>query len=241
VRRRAIPLPRRYCVRGERGSPLGRRRLEPPRFGVDCPAYPRSPRLSARTLYRPLYEAFAEQRPPGWPAAGAGALCALAAQRRAATFEGDIARLRILAKDMRAAALHADSEHVARAAERARRRADGGPRRGPGAEPRFTFRQTAPEGRPRFETPELRRLRVRDELLRVGEHPGLASARTCSAPDARPPSARRPARPRGATPVLYRLPDGMTERAQRYRRELADGRWALPDAWSEATPVEPDA
>jgi len=42
-------------------------------------------------------------------------------------------------------------------------------------------------------------------------------------------------------PVLYRLPDGMTERAQCYRRELADGRWALPDAWSEATPVEPDA
>ena len=55
-----------------------------------------------------LYEAFAEQRPPGWPAAGAGALCVLAAQERAATLEGDIARLRCLAKDMRAAALHAD-------------------------------------------------------------------------------------------------------------------------------------
>ena len=66
-----------------------------------------------------LYERFAAQRPPGWPAAGAGALCALAAHQRAASLEGDIARLRMLATDMRAAALYADAQRV----ERARRRA----------------------------------------------------------------------------------------------------------------------
>jgi hypothetical protein len=52
-----------------------------------------------------VYEAFAEQRPPGWPASGVAALCALASQRRAAVFAGDVARLLTLAKGMRAVAL----------------------------------------------------------------------------------------------------------------------------------------
>jgi hypothetical protein len=40
-----------------------------------------------------LYDAFVEQRPPGWPLSGAGAVCALASQKRAACLAGDIARL----------------------------------------------------------------------------------------------------------------------------------------------------
>ena len=40
-----------------------------------------------------LYEANAEQRPPGWPTSGAAALCVLAAQGRADWLAGDVARL----------------------------------------------------------------------------------------------------------------------------------------------------
>lgn len=186
-----------------------------------------------------LYEAFADQRPPGWPAAGAAALCVLAAQQRAATLEGDIARLRCLAKDMRAVALHADAERVARATQRADRRAGG--YAAPDAI-RFTFRQSPPGGRPRFETPELRRLRIRDELLRAGEHPGLSPNVFRSSWEAAM-RHQAGAHPHG-DPVLYRLPDGMTERAQRYQREIHDGRWTLPASWtpdddSEDEPTRP--
>jgi hypothetical protein len=38
----------------------------------------------------------------GWPQAGAAALCVLAALGGADTLEGDIARLLVLARDMRA-------------------------------------------------------------------------------------------------------------------------------------------
>ena len=38
--------------------------------------------------------------------------------------------------------------------------------------------------------------------------------------------------PAWGDPVLYRLPDGMTERAQRYQREIHDGRWTLPASWT---------
>jgi hypothetical protein len=176
-----------------------------------------------------LYEAFAEARPSGWPAAGAAALCVLAAQRRAATLEGDISRLRLLAKDMRAAALHADPDRVERARRRAERRADASASGGSQGALRFVFRQARGSGRARFETPELRRLRVRDELLRDGDHPGLSPNVFRAGWEA---AKRRQA---GADPwgdpVLYRLPDGLTERAQRYQRELADGRWALPEDW----------
>jgi hypothetical protein len=41
-----------------------------------------------------LYEAFAEYRPRGWPASGAGAFCVLASQHRADVLMGDVARLR---------------------------------------------------------------------------------------------------------------------------------------------------
>jgi hypothetical protein len=176
-----------------------------------------------------LYEAFAEGRPPGWPAAGAAALCVLAAQQRAGTLEGDIARLRCLAKDMRAAALHAYPQRVEHARRRADRRAAAA---APGV-PRFAFRQTRPGGRPRFETPELRRLRVRDKLLRDGAHPGLSPNVFRAGWQA---AKRQEA---GADtwgdPVLYRLPDGMTERAQRYQREIAEGRWALPAGWPQTS------
>ena len=105
---------------------------------------------------------------------------------------------------------------------------------------RFVFRRPPDAtGRPRWETPELRRLRVRDELLGAGEHPGLSpNVFRAGWEAAKRHDAGAPAH---GDPILYRLPDGMTERAQRYRRELADGRWALPDGWAEATPGEPDA
>ena len=64
-----------------------------------------SDELARRTSHAlRLYEAFATQRPPGWPAAGSAALLALAGQRRADSLAGDVARLLILAKQMRAAA-----------------------------------------------------------------------------------------------------------------------------------------
>jgi hypothetical protein len=52
-----------------------------------------------------LYETFADERPPGWPRGGAAALGALASQRRADVMAGDVARLLVLAKGMRAAVL----------------------------------------------------------------------------------------------------------------------------------------
>jgi hypothetical protein len=130
---------------------------------------------------------------------------------------------------MRAAALHADGERVEHARRRAERRADASAPEAPG----FAFRQTRPGARARFETPELRRLRVRDELLRDGHHPGLS-------PDvfrAGWEAAKRHEASADAwgDPVLYRLPDGMTERAQRYQREIAQGRWAPPAGWPETS------
>ena len=188
-----------------------------------------------------LYEAFADQRPPGWPAAGAGALCVLAAQQRAATLEGDVARLRCLAKDMRASALHADAERVARAAQRAKRRGDGYAHRVPPGAPRLAFRHARTGERPRFETAELRRLRVRDELLGAGEHPGLSPNVFRAAWEA---AIRHDAgEPGHGDPMLYRLPDGITQRAQRYHREITEGRWTSPPGWpghgSENTPQRP--
>lgn len=81
---------------------------------------PGQERLAARAIA--LYEAFADQRPPFWPASGAVALTVLAAQQRAASLAGDVARLLILGKDMRAAALERDSERLAAMRRRAEHR-----------------------------------------------------------------------------------------------------------------------
>ena len=184
----------------------------------------------ARRLARAaaLYEAHAAARPPEWPASGPAALTVLAAQRRAATLAGDAQRLMNLAKDMRALERHADAERVQAARRRAEARAEAAAesRRG-----RLPFRLP---GRPRIETPEARRRRVRDELLRADEHPGLSPRvfeeawRAAKRHDAGEPT--------WGDPELYRLPDGMTARAERYRHELDADRWTLPAGWPSPKP-----
>ena len=208
---------------------------------------PGQERLAARAIA--LYEAFADERPPGWPAGGAAALTALAAQQRAASLAGDIARLLILAKDMRAAALERDPERLAAMRGRAERRSAPPPGR-------FEFRTA---GGPRYETAAQLRDRLRDDLLLAGEDPGaypnLAFAEdrirrlhATAAEHGVTPAPRhgweyaehqRRRREdeaaaglrRGAEPYGVSL-DGMADRAERYRRELAHGRWNLPERWT---------
>jgi hypothetical protein len=177
------------------------------------PSWDALARKAARAIA--LYEIFADRRPPGWPASGPAALCALASQRRAAVFAGDVARLLVLAKGMCAAAQLADRDRLARGAVRARRRADvpAGP---------FRFRT----GALRWESAEQRRVRVRDELLLAGADP------------ARWPNGALAARAPGlhgrrtealviTGPDAHAELDGVGARAARYRAELANGRWAL--------------
>jgi hypothetical protein len=191
-------------------------------------AGPRSPGLSGRAARAvALYDAFAEQRPPGWPDAGAAALCALAGQRRAAVLAGDIARLLALAKGMRARALAADSQRVERAAVRARRR-----RRAPDG--RVAFRTD----RPRWETPEQRRVRVRDELLLAGANPA-EWPNASLATQALGRGGRHTVAPALIGPDPHAELDGVGARAERYRAELANGRWALPAGLVLTTPPHP--
>jgi hypothetical protein len=174
-----------------------------------------------------LYEEFAVQRPPGWPASGAAALCALASQRHAAVFAGDVARLLVLAKGMRAAALERDAERVARAAIRAQRRRAATP--GPVA-----FRLPTV----RWETAELRRRRVRDALLHAGDDP--AAWPNSELAERHHPQLRRQfaARPALVGTESFSELDGVAARARRYRAELASGRWRLDAGWrsSMSTP-----
>ncbi|RKQ92956.1 hypothetical protein C8N24_2813 [Solirubrobacter pauli] len=163
-----------------------------------------------------LYEAHAEERPPGWPVSGAAALCALASQRRAEQFVGDLARLLVLAKGMRAVAAQRDGLRVARAQRRAaaRRRAAAGPRV-------LQFRLAAP----RFETAEGRRTRVRDAVLLAEGDPSawpnaelaLKHLAALSVHDVRL-----------LEPDRCEELDGVGARATRYRDQLARGTWALP-------------
>jgi hypothetical protein len=114
-----------------------------------------------------LYEAFAEQRPPGWPDTEPAALLVLAARGRAATLRGDLASVPILAKGMRAVALHADPERVARARRRALKRAM--PKQA-----RFAFRTVPRAPAAHWPEPaEHQRMRIRDEALQAGLHPGV--------------------------------------------------------------------
>jgi hypothetical protein len=138
-----------------------------------------------------LYEAFAEQRPPGWPEAGPAALCALAGQGRAAVLAGDVARLLALAKGMRGAALVGDPELLAA------RGGPSAPSTSRAARPRCVQDSLAALGERRAATrPCPRRAAAgRREPRRVAERcAGHASAR----PRRPPPGRARVDRPRPA-------------------------------------------
>jgi hypothetical protein len=176
----------------------------------------RSAELAGRAAHAiALYERFVDERPPGWPQTGPAALCALAAQRRAAVLAGDIARLLGLASGMRASALLGSAERLERAAARAHRRQRS-------LDPGVPFRT----GRPRWETAEQRRVRVRDELLLAGADP----ADWPNAALAGQTLARRAPRapgPEALGPDPHVELDGVGARAARYRAEQRAGRWAL--------------
>jgi hypothetical protein len=124
---------------------------------ADVPS-PAVARRAARAIE--LFERHTEFRPRGWPESGAGALLVLAAQRRADWFAGDVARLMILARQMRAVALERDPSRRDRQAARARRRAAPWPAG-------IAFRAPAQ----RWETSEQRRRRIRDLVLLAGDDP----------------------------------------------------------------------
>jgi hypothetical protein len=161
-----------------------------------------------------LYEQHADHQPPGWPRAGAAALCVLAALGRADTLEGDIARLLVLAKDMRACTIVHDDERRARMTRRAMARA--GTTRG-----RLSFRSPGPA---RWETIEQRRLRLRDELLFAGEDPSTWTI--AAAIEHR--NYRNPRPELVDTDAVDQELDGARSRQLRYTDELRLGRWDLP-------------
>lgn len=172
-----------------------------------------------------LYEHHGEHRPPGWPAAGTGALCVLAAQGRARTLEGDIALLLILARDMRACALLDDDEHRRRCAARAAKRAT------PRATP-IAFRSTLP---PRFETNEQRRRRLRDQLLLQGENPADWTIATALAHRLGLKVAADLVDAQHSEELTGELA-GFRDRVARYREELRSGRWQLPSGFFPTPP-----
>jgi hypothetical protein len=170
------------------------------------------------------YEEHADERPPGWPASGAGALCALASQGVAATLAGDAARLQILASCMRAIARERDPQRVPRAVLRVQHAESRQRRTG------FAFRH---EGR--WETTEQRRQRVRRAVLAAGCDPaGWPNAALAS--DWLPTSPDRPRAPELIEPDDHAALDGVGARAHRYRSELDAGRWDLLPSWHQPDP-----
>jgi hypothetical protein len=165
-----------------------------------------------------LYEAFAGGRPRGWPEFGPAALCALASQERAGTLAGDISRLLILAKAMRATARLRDPARTQRASKRAEARSQV-------PQMPLRYRRAARTQ----ETAEQRRRRVRDVVLLRGGDPAAW-------PNAEPALShlkhdRGTAEVRVIGPVTYAELDGVGARAQRYRHELETGRWTLAGGW----------
>jgi hypothetical protein len=166
-----------------------------------------------------LYEAHRATRPDGWPESGAAALCVLASQHRADTLAGDVARLLLLAKGMRAVQLERDVPRLRRAQRRAARRRHPAPKR-------LVFRLAAQPAR--WETGEQRRRRVRDALLLAGRNPAAW------------PNAQLASEwleldgPRLVEPDPCEELDGFGARATRFRDQLARGDWSLPDF-----PLEP--
>jgi hypothetical protein len=165
-----------------------------------------------------LYEAFAGQRPPGWPASGPGALCALAAIGGAQVLAGDVARLFGLAKGMAAAALADDPQRLQRSRARVQARHTPGPSR-------LAFRLS-----PRDETAEGRRRRVRDALLIAGRNPSVWPNAWLAIEHA--PELAGLSQPRLLEPDRFAELDGLGARAARYRDELKRGRWPLPQAFT---------
>jgi hypothetical protein len=176
-----------------------------------------------------LYEAHAEQRPPGWPTNGPAALCALATQRRADWLAGDVARLLTLASAMRATALEHDADRLARARSRA------------------ASRRTPPEGRiafrtlrPRLETAEQRRQRVRDAVLLTGGNPAAWPNAELALDHIPTLRAARVSDPQLVDRDSCAELDGVGARAARYRAQLTHGHWQLPPDWT-TTPTPPPA
>jgi hypothetical protein len=174
--------------------------------------------LERTTAAIAAYERYAEYRPAGWPLSGAGALCALAAQCRAETLDGDIARLACLARDMRATARHRYPGRLERLRRRALRRAAALRQALP-----FNYRRP---GGPSIETAEHRRERVRGELLLGGHDPGAwPNAALAIQSIYRPATA-------GPTLIgreVHKELDGTATRARRYADEQHERLWALPE------------
>ena len=175
--------------------------------------------------------AFVEHRPAGWPTSGAGALCVLAAQRRADRLAGDVARLDGLARGMRAIALEHDPARLARARERARRRHVPPPAR-------FEFRVRRSERRG-WETAEQRRERVRDLVLLAGGDP--AAWPNAELAVRHHPALRATTAPEPVLVDRDRVEelDGVGARARRYREQLAAGAWRLPPDLPLDTDLKP--
>jgi hypothetical protein len=174
-----------------------------------------------------IYEAFSAQRPPGWPAGGPAALCALASQHRAASLAGDVARLLVLAKGMRAAARLRDPVRTPRAVKRALAR-------GAVADTRLLYRRAASAQ----ETAEQRRQRVRDAVLLSGGDPAAWPNAELALEQLQQARASEP-QVVGPNPCVEL--DGVGARAQRYRHELEAGRWTLADGWTDPSPKSPPA
>lgn len=126
---------------------------------------------------------------------------------------GDVARLLVLAKGMRAAVLMAEAMRLDRA--RARAAARQAPSAG-----RLVFRVV--RRLPRIETAEARRRRVRDTVLLIGRDPAAW-------PNAELALETLPIVPRVELvgPDRCEELDGVGARAARYRNELKRGRWRL--------------
>jgi hypothetical protein len=126
---------------------------------------------------------------------------------------GDVARLLMLAKGMRAAALLVDAKRLDRT--RARAAARHAPSAG-----RLVFRVV--RRLPRIETAEARRGRVRDAVLLIGRDPAAW-------PNAELALETLPIAPRFdlVGPDRCEELDGVGARAARYRNELKQGRWRL--------------
>jgi hypothetical protein len=164
------------------------------------------------------YERYADYRPAVWPRSGAAALCALAAQRRAETLDGDIARLACLARDMRATARHRDPARLERLRRRALRRVAALRQ----ALLPFGFRRP---GGPGVETAEQRRDRVRDQLLLAGHDPGAWPNAAIAIGSIYSPATTGPTL---VGPDPHAELDGTAARARRYANEKQRGLWNIP-------------
>jgi hypothetical protein len=211
------------------------------RHGVDVVAErwgqrdagPLTPRLAGQLREAAsLYEAFSSRRPAGFPPSAGAALMVLAAQRRAEVLAGDVARLMILAKGMRAVALRDDHDRLRRAEQRAVKRHRRRTQPAPG-----TMRLARPEALVAWIHPEIQRRRRRDEdllaLTRLRDQLSDEQLREMAASGV---TVARTLLEDGTVPKAAPLDDGLAARARRFEADLAAGRWALPDGWPTPRP-----